>query len=52
MQERFDDFLRRNGNTNEARAIVESETKEIKLYNKYKDYISYGMYVARKQPWS
>ncbi|MCG2590910.1 class I SAM-dependent methyltransferase [Rhodohalobacter sulfatireducens] len=52
MQERFDDFLRRNGNTNEARAIVESETKEIKLYNKYKDYISYGMYVASKQPWS
>ena len=49
MQSRFDDFLRRNGNSQEARAIVEAETKEIELYEKYKDYYSYGVYIARKQ---
>jgi len=48
MQKSFDDFIKRNGNSEEAREIVESETKEIELYKKYKRYYSYGVYIARK----
>lgn len=49
MQESFDDFIKRNGNSAEARAIVEAEIKEIQLYKTYKEYYSYGVYVARKR---
>ncbi len=31
-----------------AEEIVESERKEMELYERYKAYVSYGMYVARK----
>lgn len=48
MQERFQDFLDRNGNSEEARAIVEAENREIELYEKYKAYYSYGVYIAKK----
>ncbi len=48
MRKRFDAFLRRNGNSEEARAIVEAERHEIELYEKYKEYFSYGVYIARK----
>jgi ubiquinone/menaquinone biosynthesis C-methylase UbiE len=48
MQNRFKDFLNRNGNSEEARAIVEAENREIELYEKYKAYYSYGVYIARK----
>jgi len=48
MQARFDDFLNRNGNSQEAREIVDVEQAEIDLYEKYKAHISYGVYVARK----
>ena len=48
MQNRFKDFLNRNGNSEEARAIVEAENREIELYEKYKAYYSYGLYIARK----
>ena len=48
MQNSFKDFLSRNGNSEEARAIVEMETREIELYVKYKAHYSYGVYVARK----
>ncbi len=48
MQNRFDDFLDRNGNSDEARAIVETEKREIELYEKYKAHYSYGVYIARK----
>ena len=48
MQARFEDFLSRNGNTEEARAIVTAEKQEIDLYERYKSYLSYGVYVARK----
>ena len=47
MQDRFRDFLTRNGNSEEARAIVEWEMREIELYEKYKTHYSYGVYVAR-----
>ena len=48
MQNSFKDFLNRNGNSEEARAIVEMENREIELYEKYKAHYSYGVYVARK----
>jgi ubiquinone/menaquinone biosynthesis C-methylase UbiE len=48
MQDRFPDFLARNGNGDEARSIVEAEKREIELYEKYKSHYSYGVYVARK----
>lgn len=48
MQARFDDFLNRNGNSKEARAIVAAEQKEIDIYQTYKAHFGYGVYVARK----
>lgn len=48
MQNSFKDFLDRNGNREEAQAIVEAENREIELYEKYKSYYSYGVYIARK----
>ena len=48
MQARFGDFLNRNGNAEEARAIVSAEQHEIDLYEKYKAHLSYGMYIAKK----
>jgi len=48
MQDNFQDFLERNGNSEDARAIVHGENQEIALYEKYKDYYSYGVYIARK----
>ncbi|MBN2283007.1 MAG: class I SAM-dependent methyltransferase [Deltaproteobacteria bacterium] len=48
MQDSFKDFLSRNGNSEEARAIVEVENREIELYEKYKAHYSYGVYIARK----
>ena len=48
MQNSFKDFLNRNGNSEEARAIVEAEKREIELYEKHKTHYSYGVYVAKK----
>jgi SAM-dependent methyltransferase len=44
----FTDFLERNDHSELAKQIVEAEQKEIDLYRKYKDYYSYGVYIARK----
>lgn len=48
MQARFKDFLKRNDNSALARKVVEDNQNEIKLYQKFKDYYSYGFYIARK----
>ncbi len=48
MQARFEDFLNRNGDSEEAREIVAAEQKEIDLYETHKAHISYGAYIARK----
>lgn len=48
MQDRFADFLKRNGNSDEARSIVQTEKREIELYEKNKSYYSYGVYIAKK----
>ncbi len=48
MQNSFTGFLNRNGNSGGAHAVVEVENREIELYEKYKSYYSYGVYIARK----
>ena len=48
MQDSFKAFLNRNGNSEGARAVVETENREIELYEKYKTHYSYGVYIARK----
>ncbi|MEN2280902.1 class I SAM-dependent methyltransferase [Algoriphagus sp. SE2] len=48
MQARFEPFLKRHGNSELARKVVEDNQAEIDLYQKFKDYYSYGFYVARK----
>jgi len=48
LQSRFEDFLSRHGNSDEARAIIDAEKVEIDLYEKYKQHFSYGVYIAKK----
>lgn len=48
MKNRFDAFLERHGQSNQAKGIVEDEKHEIALYEKYRDYYSYGVYIAKK----
>jgi SAM-dependent methyltransferase len=48
MQSRFSSFLARHGQSAEAKEIVECEKAEIALCEKYRNYYSYGFYIARK----
>lgn len=48
MKSRFDAFLERHGRSDQAKGIVEAEKLEIALYEKYSDYYSYGVYIAKK----
>lgn len=48
MQNGFAEFLARNGNSENAQEIVETEKNEIALYKKHRKYYGYGVYVARK----
>ena len=48
MQQRFPDFLNRHKDSAGARAVVAAEEKEIMLYERYKAFVSYGYYIARK----
>jgi ubiquinone/menaquinone biosynthesis C-methylase UbiE len=48
MQARFENFLKRNNNSELARKVVEDNQAEIDLYQKFKEYYSYGFYMARK----
>ena len=41
-------LLERHGHSEQAKAVVEAEQHEIALYEKYRDYYSYGVYVAKK----
>ena len=49
MQKTFESFIGRNGNSEAARAIVVAERREIELYERYRAYYGYGVYVARKR---
>ena len=48
IQSRFDAFLERHGHSDQAKAIVDAERQEIALYERFRDYYSYGVYVAKK----
>lgn len=48
MEERFAEFLKKHDNSEAAAEFVEAEKAEIKMYKKYKDYLSYGFYIAKK----
>ncbi len=48
VQSRFDEFLCRHKHSEAAKAIINAEEEEIVLYKKYKNYYSYGFYVARR----
>lgn len=48
IEARFSDFLKRHDHSEAAKKIVENEKKEIQIYKKYKEYLSYGFYIAKK----
>ncbi|MCP4744706.1 MAG: class I SAM-dependent methyltransferase [Desulfobacteraceae bacterium] len=48
LQNGFDAFLDRNGESDQTREIIECEKAEIALYKKHRDYYSYGVYIAKK----
>lgn len=48
MEKRFEDFLSKHRYSEAAVRITEAEKDEIRKYDKYKSYLSYGFYVARK----
>ena len=47
LENRFDHFVAKH-NSDDARTIVKAERAEIALYKKYRDYYSYGFYIAQK----
>lgn len=49
MQARFAGFLARHPGS-EAAELVAEEEREIALYQRYADYVSYGFYIARRLP--
>jgi len=48
LQARFAELLEQHDHSEEARALVAAEQGEIALYERYRDYVSYGFYVARR----
>ncbi len=48
LEKRFSAFLEKHNNSEMARNIVEEQKEEIRKYQKYKDYYSYGFYIAKK----
>ncbi len=48
LEKRFSAFLEKHNNSEMARNIVEGQKEEIRKYHKYKDYYSYGFYIAKK----
>jgi SAM-dependent methyltransferase len=44
----FDDFLARHQHSASAQALVDEHRKEMALYETYRDYYSYGFYIARR----
>ena len=48
MQAEFQDFFDRNGNSDEARTIVERERHKVDIYLKYHNYYSHNVSIAKK----
>jgi ubiquinone/menaquinone biosynthesis C-methylase UbiE len=49
MQSRFEEFLSRHNHSELAKKVVDDNQSEINFYLKFKEYYSYGFYVARKE---
>jgi ubiquinone/menaquinone biosynthesis C-methylase UbiE len=47
MENRFIEFLSKHNYSDIAKNLVETEKEEIRKYLKYKDYLSYGFYIAQ-----
>ena len=47
MNERFETFLARHGQSRSAVTLVDREKQEIAFYEKYHPYYGYGVYIAR-----
>lgn len=48
LENTFDDFLKQH-HYDDAKNIIHTEKHEIQLYKQYKEYLSYGFYVAVKK---
>jgi ubiquinone/menaquinone biosynthesis C-methylase UbiE len=48
LQQRLAAFLEEHDNSEAAQEIVAAEEVEISLYERYREYFSYGFYIARK----
>jgi len=48
LEKRFSAFIEKHNNSEAARNIVEEQKEEIRKFEKYKDYYSYGFYIAKK----
>jgi ubiquinone/menaquinone biosynthesis C-methylase UbiE len=48
MQKRFPVFLDAHKSSDSAKALVSAEEHEIDLYERHRQYVSYGYYIARK----
>jgi SAM-dependent methyltransferase len=48
MQDRFEAFLERHGHSAAATAVVDTERRELALYERYSAYYGYGYYLARR----
>ena len=48
VQDSFQEFLARHAYSSEAQALIDEETEEIALYDRYNAYFSYGFYLAQK----
>jgi len=48
LESQFERFLKRHENTDLAKKVVRDYRSEIELYMKYKEYYSYGFYMAKK----
>lgn len=48
IEDRIEAFLKKHNNSELAKGITEAEKNEITKYRTYKDYLSYGFYIARK----
>ncbi|MHC4873317.1 MAG: SAM-dependent methyltransferase [Planctomycetota bacterium] len=49
LQKTFDNFLKRNNNSKEAEELLEAQKEEIALYEKYKEFYSYGFYAGKNR---
>ena len=48
LSSRFDSFLKRHEYSDLSKKVVRDNTSEIELYMKYKEYYSYGFYIAKR----